>query len=150
MVYTVIMNALVKLLIVAAIFYFGYQQMSNVGGSDLPKSLLGEVRKAKVLDRKLVLLMTGTDWCGACQSMQNGLLSTPEWQRFAANDVIFQKYEYPNGGMASTQIHQDLIAMPGFKGYPTLVVADGSGAVLDMKAGYGGSPQDYISWIQSL
>lgn len=146
------MNSWVKLAIIIAVTYFGVQYMQGGGGSggEMPKSVIGLVHKAKTLDKKLVVLITGSDWCGACKAMERGMLGTPEWVSFSGNDVIFQKFEYPNGGQASTQAHKDLLELPGFRGYPTMVVVDGKGKILDMRAGYAGGASDYISWIKSL
>ena len=67
---------------------------------------------------------------------------------FAAKEIVFQKYDYPDPSSAPTPAHQDLLKLPGFEGFPTLVVADGDGRILGMRAGYGGG--DYLEWIRSL
>ena len=142
------MNSLIKLVLVGFIGYFGYRAMG--GGDEMPTSMKGYVRQADVLKRKLVILITGSDWCGACKAMELEMLRTPEWQQFAGNDIVFQKFDYPSGGMATTQAHRDLLELPGFKGYPTMVVVNGDGKLLDMRAGYGGGAGEYIQWIKSL
>lgn len=146
------MNSWVKLAIIVAATYFGVQYLRDGGGSggEMPKSVIGLVHKAKTLDKKLVILITGSDWCPACQSMERSMLGTQEWLSFCGKDVIFQKYEYPRGGEASTQAHKDLLELPGFRGFPTMVVVDGKGKILDMRVGYSGGASDYISWIKSL
>lgn len=147
------MNSWVKLLLIIAVTFLVIRTMRqgwSVAGGELPKSVAGLVTKAKSLDRKLVLLITGSDWCPACQQMERGMLSTPEWAAFAAGEVVFQVYDYPNGGESKSPAHEDLLKLPGFEGFPTLVVADASGKVLGMRAGYGGGSGDYMQWIRSL
>lgn len=139
---------MIKLILMLGIGYFGFNMMG--GGNEMPTSMKGYVRQANVLERKLVILITGSGWCGACQKMESEMLRTAEWQRFSGQEIVFQKFEYPAGGMASTQAHRDLLELPGFKGYPTMVVVNGDGKVLDMRAGYGGGAGEYIQWIKLL
>jgi thiol:disulfide interchange protein len=147
------MNNWIKLVFIIAATYYGVQYMGTTGdsgGGDMPKSLLSLVRQAKAQDKKVVILITGSDWCGACKKMEQGMLGTAQWLGFAGKDVVFQKFEYPNGGQASTQAHKDLLELPGFEGFPTLLVADGKGKILGIRAGYGGGADEYIDWIKSL
>jgi protein disulfide-isomerase len=142
----------VQLLIIVAATYYGVQYMGSAGDSNgaMPKSVLNLVQKARTQDKKLVILITGSDWCGACKNMEQGMLGTTQWLGFAGKDVVFQKFEYPNGGQASTQAHKDLLELPGFEGFPTMVVVNGKGKILGMRAGYGGGASEYIDWIESL
>lgn len=148
------MNSWVKLLLIVGVTFLVVRTMregwGSEGGGDLPKSMVGLVHKAKTLDRKLVVLITGSDWCPACQSMERGMLSTPEWAAFAGKEIVFQVFDYPEGGQPTSPAHVDLMKLPGFRGFPTMVVANGSGKVLDMKAGFGGGTEEYIQWIRSL
>jgi thiol-disulfide isomerase/thioredoxin len=137
------------LILVGGFFLVRAVQDNGGGGGELPKSVLGLQLRAKNLERKVVILITGSDWCPACQSMERGLLASPEWAAFTAKEVVFQKYDYPNGGEASTAAHRDLLKLDGFEGFPTLVVADGGGKILGMRAGYG-LGTDYPQWIRSL
>ena len=145
----VIMNNLIKLALIVAVGYFGVQALGG-GGGEMPKSTQGLVARAKTKHRKLVILMTGADWCGACKAMENGMLNTPEWQGFAEKEVVFEKFDYPNGGEATTRAHEELKHLPGFQGYPTMLVVNGNGKILDMRVGFSGGPGEYISWIKSL
>lgn len=148
------MNSWIKLALIVGLTWFVVRTMrqgwGGGAGGDLPKTVSGQVAKAKTMNRKLVLLITGSDWCPACIAMEKNMLVTPEWQAFAAKDIVFQTYDYPNGGEAPTPAHEDLLKLPGFQGFPTLVVADGSGKVLAMRAGFSGGAQDTIAWIKSL
>lgn len=146
------MNSWLKYLLILVVGFFlvrAFKDGFSLGGAELPKSVLGLKLKAKKLDRKLVILITGSDWCPACKSMESGLLSTSEWAAFADKELVFQKYDYPNGGQPTSEAHRDLLALEGFRGFPTLVVSDGTGKVLAMEAGFS-QGMDYPKWIRSL
>jgi len=142
------MNSWMKWLLLAAGGYGLFTTLQPGTGGDLPKSLASPVAQGRVLKRKVVILITGSAWCPACQAMERGLLTTPEWAAFVKNEIVFQKYDYPDPSSAPTPAHQDLLKLRGFEGFPTLVVADGSGSILGMRAGYG--EVDYPAWIRSL
>lgn len=149
------MNSWVKLILIVAVTVVVVRAMragwgSEGGGGELPKSVMGLAHKAKAKDQKLVLLITGSEWCPACQSMERGMLCTPEWTVFAGKEIVFHVFDYPEGGQPTTPAHMDLLQLPGFRGFPTLVVANASGKVLGMKAGFAGGAADYIGWIRSL
>ena len=142
------MKPWMKLLLLAAGGYWLFTTMNHGSGGELPKSLAGPVALGRTQQKKVVILITGSAWCPACQQMESGLLSTPQWLAFAAKEIVFQKYDYPDPSSAPTPAHQDLLKLPGFQGFPTLVVADGEGSILGMRAGYG--EVDYLEWIRSL
>lgn len=117
---------------------------------ELPASLAPMVEKAEKQDRKLVLLLTGSAWCPACQALEKNTLTTPEWKAFAASGIVFETFDYPADRSFPTPAHGDLVKLPGFRGYPTLVVADGTGKLLALRDGGNISAADLIAWIQSL
>jgi thiol:disulfide interchange protein len=117
---------------------------------ELPASLAPMVDKAEKQDRKLVLLLTGSAWCPACQELEKKTLATPEWQTFAAAEILFETFDYPADRSFPTPAHGDLTKLPGFRGYPTFVVADASGKLLALRDGAAVSPADLIAWIRSL
>ena len=147
------MNSWVKTAIILTVTYFVLKTMRDGwgdAGGNLPKSVSSLVTKATTLDRKLVILLTGSDWCPPCQAMERGMLGSPEWQTFAAKEIVFQKYDFPNGGEAQSPAHEDLLKLPAMKGFPTLVVTNSKGTILGSRSGFGGGIEEYIEWISSL
>ena len=107
------MNSWVKTAIILTVTYFVLKTMRDGwgdAGGNLPKSVSSLVTKATTLDRKLVILLTGSDWCPPCQAMERGMLGSPEWQTFAAKEIVFQKYDFPNGGGLKSETHEVLFS----------------------------------------
>ena len=147
------MNPWVKLAVIIVIASFVVKTMRDGwggSGGDLPKSVSSLVAKARAVDRKLVILLTGADWCPPCQAMERGMHDSPEWQTFASKEIVFQKYDYPQGGQPQSPAHEDLLRLPGMQGFPTLVVANSKGTILESRSGFDGSIQDTMKWIRGL
>ena len=117
---------------------------------ELPAALAPAVDKAKKQNRRLVLLLTGSFWCVACQALEKNVLTTPEWQAFATGEVLWETYNYPEDGSAPTPAHDALRKLPGFRGFPTWVVADPSGKLLALRDGTNVTAADLMTWIRSL
>ena len=117
---------------------------------ELPASLAPVVDKAKKQGRKLVLLLTGSDWCPACQQLEKDILTTPEWKTFISGEVLLEVFDYPADRTAPTPAHEDLRKLRGFRGYPTFVVSDASGKLLALRDGTDVTTADLITWIRSL
>lgn len=117
---------------------------------ELPASLAPVVDRAKTQDRKVVLLLTGSAWCAACQALEKNTLSTPEWRTFAAEGIVWEVFDYPADGAAPSPAHGDLRRLPNFRGYPTLVVADQGGRLLALRDGSNVTAGELIAWIRSL
>jgi len=56
-----------------------------------------EAAKAKARsDHKLVLLnFTGSDWCGYCKHMQAEIFSKPQFQDYAAKNLVLVELDFP-------------------------------------------------------
>ncbi len=148
------MKSILKLLLVAAVAFWVFRSLR--GGQDvtpaglkLPDTQTAAVGKARAAGKKLVILITGSKWCPPCQLLEKQVLSTPEWEAFAKNEILFEIYDYPAAGDAPTPAHRDLVSLEGVRGFPTVVVADQGGNVTGMRSGFGGDPADLISWIRS-
>ncbi|MFP9112585.1 thioredoxin family protein [Flavobacterium sp. RHBU_3] len=58
-----------------------------------------DVAKATALSEKtkkpLLLFFTGSDWCGWCMKLQKEVLKTPEFAKWAKDNVILLELDFP-------------------------------------------------------
>src|SRR5690606_29243693 len=58
-----------------------------------------DVREAITVSNKekkpMLMFFTGSDWCGWCIRLQNEVLKTPEFQKWAKENVILVELDYP-------------------------------------------------------
>lgn len=118
--------------------------------TDLPKAQ----EKAKA-EKKMVLIdFTGSDWCPPCKSLHGKVLTSPEFTKFAKDNLVLVEIDFPRSKPQSDELkaaNKELSKKFGVRGYPTVVVLDAEGKELFKKVGYGGTPaKDYVAELEKL
>ena len=118
-------------------------------GTDVPKA----IAKAKAENKLVVLDFTGSDWCGWCIKLKKEVFDTPEFEAYAAKNLVLVEVDFPRKKEMSPQqkaTNQQLAAKYGIKGYPTIFVLEGSGMPVG-KLGYmEGGPKPFIAELAKL
>lgn len=104
---------------------------------DLRRAL--EVARA---DGKLVVADVYTDWCGWCKKMDTTIYSDPAIVALSKHQV-FVKLNAEDRGQG-----QSFAEQLGVKGYPTTIVLDGQGRVLNAAEGYIASPRAFLEFVE--
>jgi thiol:disulfide interchange protein len=93
-------------------------------------------------DGKLVIVDVYTDWCGWCKKMDQTIYSN---ERIAglSKQQVFVKVNAEDRGQGQNFAEQMRV-----KGYPTTIVLDGKGRVLNVAEGYIASPQAFLELVQ--
>jgi protein disulfide-isomerase len=76
--------------------------------------------------KPLMLFFTGSDWCGWCIRLQNEVLKTPEFSKWAKQSVVLVELDYPRRTAQSDEIkkqNDELQQAFGIQGYPTVYFA---------------------------
>lgn len=99
---------------------------------------------ARVRQRPLLALFTGSDWCGWCKLLQAETLSRKEFKSFAAANLVLVEVDFPSRkpqGEMEKKINGRLLGLHDVEGFPTLVLFDAKGKELG-RTGYvlGGAP----------
>ena len=86
-----------------------------------------DVNKASDLAIKskkpLMLFFTGSDWCGWCIKLQKEVFKTPEFVKWASENVTLVELDFPRRKQlepALAQQNRNLEQMFGIRGYPTV------------------------------
>ena len=105
--------------------------------------------------KKIVLVLSGSDWCGPCIKLDNEIGKSAEFKEYASGNVIMLKADFPrkkkNKLSEEQQEHNDLLAEKYRAEFPLIVVLNPSGEELGrigFKKDY--SPKDYINYISGL
>lgn len=115
-----------------------------------------EAAKAKAKsDHKLVLLnFTGSDWCGYCKHMQADVFSKPQFQDYAAKNLVLVELDYPRFKRQSDAVktqNQKLASEYDIEGFPTLIVLSPEGKPVWNFVGYlEGGPEPLIAALEKL
>lgn len=92
-----------------------------------------DVAKAVSLSEKtkkpLLMFFTGSDWCGWCMKLQKEVLKTPEFAKWANDNVILVELDFPRRTVQSDELKQQNAQLNQFfkvRGYPTVWFAKGT------------------------
>ncbi len=117
--------------------------------TDVPKA----IAKAKAENKLVVLDFTGSDWCGWCIKLKKEVFETPEFEAYAAKNLVLVELDFPRKKEISAELkatNKALAAKYGVEGYPTIFVLEGSGMPVG-KLGYmPGGPKAFIAELAKL
>jgi protein disulfide-isomerase len=100
---------------------------------------LDEAKKVATKENKKLLVdFTGSDWCGYCIKLHKEVFATPEFEKFAKDYVLVEldfpkRKEQPAAEKAKNQAAQKKY---GVNGFPTVIIMNTSGKVLNRAEGY--------------
>ncbi len=86
-----------------------------------------DVREAITVSNKenkpMLMFFTGSDWCGWCIRLQNEVLKTAEFTKWASDNVILVELDYPRRTPQTPEIknqNNELQQAFGIQGFPTI------------------------------
>jgi thiol:disulfide interchange protein len=104
---------------------------------DLRKAM--EIAKA---EDKIVVVDVYTDWCGWCKKMDRTIYADPVVVALSRQQ-IFVKVNAEDRGQGQSFAQQMRV-----KGYPTTIILDGRGKVLNVAQGYIATPRAFEELVQ--
>ena len=115
-----------------------------------------DAAKAKAKsDHKLVLLdFTGSDWCGYCKHMQAEIFSKPQFQDYAAKNLVLVELDFPRFKQQSDTVRKQNMKLASeydIEAFPTLIVLSPEGKPVANIMGYiEGGPEPLIAALEKL
>ena len=86
-----------------------------------------DINKAMEISKKtkkpLLLFFTGSDWCGWCIRLQKEVLKTPEFAKWAKDNVVLVELDFPRRTAQNPELvkqNMELQQALGVRGYPTV------------------------------
>ncbi|MBM3847737.1 MAG: thioredoxin family protein [Verrucomicrobia bacterium] len=115
-----------------------------------------EAAREQAVQRNLPLLMlfTGSDWCGPCKILNSHVLSTVPFSQYASSNLVLLKVDFPRRPplpRAEADRNQRLQEGYAIQGYPTLVLLDPQGRELAREVGLrSASPADLAARLEEF
>jgi len=81
------------------------------------------IKVSEKTKKPLLLFFTGSDWCGWCIRLQNEVLKTPEFAKWAKDNVVLVELDFPRRAPQTPEIkkqNNELQQAFGIQGYPTI------------------------------
>lgn len=110
------------LLVVALMSTNGIAQESLTWHTDMNKAF----ELAEKENKTLMLFFTGSDWCGWCIRLQNEVLKTPDFEKWAKDKVVLVELDFPRKTPQDKNIqiqNYQMQKMFNVRGYPTVYFA---------------------------
>ncbi|BFM43329.1 hypothetical protein CFS9_19700 [Flavobacterium sp. CFS9] len=86
-----------------------------------------DVKEAITVSNKekkpLLMFFTGSDWCGWCIRLQNEVLKTAEFKKWATDNVVLVELDYPRRTPQTPELknqNNELQQAFGIQGFPTI------------------------------
>lgn len=118
--------------------------------TDLPKA----IAKAKEEKKTVLVDFTGSDWCGFCIKLQKGVFGTPEFAKFAKENLVLVELDFPRSKPLPDALKKANAALKDqykISGFPTLVYLNGQGKEIGRQVGYGGeSAPKFIAEVEKI
>lgn len=102
-------------------------------------------QQAAAENKAVLLNFTGSDWCGYCIRMKAAVLDTPEFAEYVKDRFVLVEVDLPRRNVLSAEEiekRQELCREYEVRGFPTFLVVDATGEVLD---GFTGGRPDFES-----
>lgn len=117
--------------------------------TSLPKAQ----EKAKT-EKKMVLLdFTGSDWCGWCIKLDKEVFSTPEFAKYAKENLALVQVDFPRKKKLPADLkkaNQELQEKYQIQGYPTIIVLNSEGKKVGQLGYMPGGPTAFIAALDKL
>ena len=111
------------------------------------------VERAEKEKRPILLEFTGSDWCPPCMMMAKTVFDTPEFKKYADENLIFVKLDFPRSKTQAADVkerNEKLAEKFNIEGFPTVVILNDKGDEITRKVGaMPGGAEKFISWVKS-
>lgn len=111
-------------------------------------NLAAAMQQAKRTNLQILVLATGSDWCPPCMKLEKEIFSHKEFYKSAAGKVILVKADFPRRRQQTPEERKqagEIAERFGVSAFPTVLLLDSSGKVLDKQVGYrNSSPKSYL------
>ena len=112
----------------------------------------GGLEQAAAAKKPVFLLFTGSDWCPTCMELEKNILSSREFQDYAAAKLISIKVDFPRKRPQmpiQSQINEELSQKFAVEGFPTMFLLDSKGRILKNIEYTGQTPEEFVKELES-
>ncbi|MGE4301794.1 MAG: thioredoxin family protein, partial [Victivallaceae bacterium] len=110
-------------------------------------------KQATAENKPMFVLFTGSDWCPWCIKLERELLSSPEFGKYAKDNLVMVMVDFPRGkeiAPAQAAANQKLSEQYNVSGFPTVLLMNAEGKVIG-ESGYEKlSPQKYVESVKKI
>ncbi|MEI6674235.1 MAG: thioredoxin family protein [Verrucomicrobiota bacterium] len=114
-----------------------------------------EVAKKRAKDEKKPMLLdfTGSDWCGWCIRLKKEVFSTPEFEKYAKDNLVLVEVDFPRTKkLPKKEAEQNAKLQQEYKiqGYPSIILLNSDGKRVANTGYLAGGAEKYIEHLKGL
>lgn len=109
--------------------------------------------QSKLNNKPILLVFSGSDWCSWCVKLDKEVFSTPEFKKWATDNVIMVIADFPALKQLSPEItaqNEHLKQTYNITGFPTVLLLDSEGNIIARTGYQHGGAANYIPHLESL
>ena len=114
----------------------------------------GAAKQRAAAERKpMLMLFTGSDWCGFCIKLQKEVFSTNEFRAYAAKNLVLLELDFPRRKrLPSNLVRQNERLMKEYEveGFPTVAVFNRAGKLVGGLGYEDGGARNWIAKLEKL
>ncbi len=111
------------------------------------------VSRAKVADKALMLVFSGSDWCSWCMKLDSEVLSVPEFKEWAEKNVLLCTIDFPEYHTQDAETkkrNHELAEKFGVNAFPTVILVSTDGTEIARTGYQRGGASAYINMLKEL
>ena len=111
------------------------------------------LKQAAAENKHVLVDFSGSDWCGWCIKLDEEVFSKPEFIDYAKENLILVLVDFPNSKPQSAELQAQNTALAekyGVQGFPTVLILNPQGEVVERTGYQDGGPAAYVEMIQGV
>ena len=109
---------------------------------------------ARAEDKTMLVLFTGSQWCPPCQQLEKNVFASNAFADYARQSLVLVELDFDRRGQpTSTEFkaqHNRLKTRMKIRGFPTVILFDSKGEVIERTGFRRGSPEQYVDHLKKL
>lgn len=100
--------------------------------------------------RPILTIFTGSDWCPHCRTLEDKVLHTETFSRWAQDRLVLLMIDLPQQGISQEerQIRSRVCIKYGVRTFPSALLIGPDGTKITVQSGYKGQPVD--AWVAAM
>ncbi len=154
------LKSIVKVLILLAFISTIVFAISSTGNKKSSAAVLKWNEKlepaiaiAKKQNKPILVDFTGSDWCVWCKRLSDEVFTQKEFIDYANKNLVLVKIDFPQNTEQSKETayyNRQLAQKYGIQGFPTIILLDSNGKVVNYTGYQEGGAKSYIEHIKSI
>ncbi|MGE0494251.1 MAG: thioredoxin family protein [Vulcanimicrobiota bacterium] len=106
------------------------------------------VQQSKETGKPILMDFTGSNWCGWCIKLRKEVFDTPEFAKWADENVVLLELDFPQGVEQAPELkaqNQALLEKYQVEGFPTILFVTSEGKVLGRYGYDAGGPANWTT-----